>query len=99
MSAARAMVSPGRRAPCSWKPLAARVIPRRLPDEPLRRAAARITGVAKPGAVLLMFAFAPRPPRPGTAGPRPCPDLCTLPGLGSHVQPSRQRDHAEQGDA
>ena len=37
-----------------------------LPDEPLRRAAATITDVAKPGAVLLMFAFAP-----GRRGPAP----------------------------
>ena len=37
-----------------------------LRDEPLQRAAATITDAAKPGAVLLMFAFAP-----GRRGPAP----------------------------
>ena len=37
-----------------------------LRDEPLRRAVATITDAAKPGAVLLMFAFAP-----GRRGPAP----------------------------
>jgi SAM-dependent methyltransferase len=51
-----------------------------LPDEPLRRAVATITDVAKPGAVLLMFAFAP-----GRRGPAPRGlDPARIPALFPH---------------